>query len=49
MKKYTITLKHDNGKINITTMASDELTAIAKVMLMENCPKSAIIKIKVTK
>lgn len=49
MKKYKITLKHDNGKINITTMAENEITAISKVMLTEQCPRSAIIKIKVIK
>lgn len=43
MQTYIITVKHDAGKIRITTAATSEETAITQVMIAENCPRSAII------
>lgn len=44
--KYVITLKHDNGKINIMTVASNKEEAKKIVCEAEKCPYNAIIKIK---
>ena len=49
MKKYRLTLKHDNGTVNITTVAKDFATAIHLIMEAEGCPESAITNIKVLK
>jgi hypothetical protein len=46
MKKYRATLKHDNGKVNVITYARSEEDARHKIETFENCPPSAIIKIK---
>lgn len=45
MIKYEIVLKHDSGKIKITTVASDIETAKRIVLNYEKAPESAIIKI----
>ena len=45
MNIYKITLKHDNGKINIITSASNEKQARKQVCDYEKCPESAIIKV----
>jgi len=57
IKKYNITLKHDNGKINIlTTIISDNdneeedtKKAIKTACNMEKSPENAVIKIKLIK
>ena len=46
MGTYKVTLKHDNGVINITTYASSEEAAIYKICEFEGCPISAIKKIR---
>lgn len=46
INKYEVIVKHDNGKIKITTAATSEEAAKAIVMTAENCPSGAIIKIK---
>lgn len=45
MKKYRLTLKHDNGIVKIQTFATDESQAIEKVCNTENCPKNAVVKV----
>ena len=47
MKFYTFTLEHDTGKINITTAASNLAEAIRLIETAENCPESAILKIRI--
>lgn len=44
MKRFRLTLKHDNGKFKIKTVAQDEETAISMVMNAEGCPRTAIVK-----
>lgn len=46
MKKYKITLKHDNGKFNITCMASSKQKAINMALKVENAPKCAIVNVE---
>lgn len=46
IKKYKITLKHDNGKVNIITTASDEKQAREIVLKWEGAPACAIVKVK---
>ena len=43
MKEFTITLRHDRGKINITTSASTKEQAIAQVLDHEGAPESAVV------
>jgi len=45
MKTYKLTLKHDNGKVNLIVKAETAEQAKQLVMKAENCPPSAIIKI----
>lgn len=42
MQEYTITLKHDDGVVVITTVARTEEQAIKQVLSWENAPKRAI-------
>ena len=49
MKKYKYRLKHDNGIIYLTTIASSEEEALTKVVEAEGCPKSAPELIEVTR
>jgi len=44
MKTYKLTLKHDNGKLNLIVKAETAEEAKKLAMLFENCPESAIIK-----
>jgi len=44
MKTYKLTLKHDNGKVNLIVKAETAEQAKQLVMKAENCPPSAIIK-----
>jgi hypothetical protein len=46
MQKFILTLKHDKGKIKISTFAENEKLAIEKICNSEGCPKSAIQKIE---
>ena len=42
IKKYQVSLKHDNGKIRITTVATSKQSAIDMIMKAEGCPECAI-------
>ncbi len=46
MKKYRVTLIHDNGKAIVYATGKDEEAAIKQVMGFEGCPRSAIIKLQ---
>lgn len=45
MGKYTLTLKHDAGKVQLTVTASSMSSAMDQVMKAERCPRSAIKKV----
>lgn len=46
MKKHIFTLKHDAGKVKLTTWGYESTEkAIQFVMNLEKCPRRAIIKI----
>lgn len=47
MKKYKVTLKHDNGKAIVYATGNDEETAIKQVMGFEGCPRNAIVKLEI--
>ena len=47
MKKYKATIKHDAGKVKLTTSAHDEQQAREIIMKHEGCPESAILKIEI--
>jgi hypothetical protein len=47
--KFSLELKHDNGKFKVITVATDEESAIDLVMRNENCPRSAIVSITTLK
>jgi hypothetical protein len=49
LNSYQLTLKHDNGIINITTVADSRKKAKEKITKTENCPEQAIRKIKFLK
>ena len=42
MIKFTFTLKHDKGKIHISTYSDTKQAAIEKICKAENCPESAL-------
>lgn len=42
--KYKVTVKHDNGKVKLITVARSAHSAIEMICNAENCPKSAIVK-----
>jgi hypothetical protein len=44
MKRYRITLKHDTGRVSITTAAVNLEAAVRIVLNSEGAPASAIIK-----
>ena len=44
-KKFTITLRHDQGEIKIATWASTKEQAIAQVLDAEGAPESAVVGI----
>ncbi len=46
LKKYLITLKHDNGKIKIATVATNAKKAIETVCNSENAPITALCEIE---
>jgi len=45
IKKYILTLKHDEGEVEITTTASSKEAAIKSVCDAEHAPESAVIKV----
>ena len=45
LRKFKITLKHDDGKVNITTTASNKEQAIKQVCNSEKAPESAVVKV----
>jgi formiminotetrahydrofolate cyclodeaminase len=47
MKKYTVTLKHDNGKVRLSINAESITDAIKAVLIIEGAPESAIVNVKV--
>lgn len=47
MKKYTITLTHDSGLLNITTTASSLKQAVKQVLDYEGAPFGAVVKMKI--
>lgn len=46
MKTFYITLKHDGGKTRVKLVAVNEQSAREIICRSENCPESAIVKIK---
>jgi formiminotetrahydrofolate cyclodeaminase len=46
MKKYTVTLKHDNGKVRLSINAESITDAIKAVLIIEGAPESAIVNVK---
>ena len=49
MKQYKVTLKHDKGTSIVIVKAISEESARTMILASENCPPSAIIKIKANK
>jgi hypothetical protein len=47
-KKYTFTLKHDNGTQKISLIDISLNNAIGRITEMEGAPESAILNIKIT-
>lgn len=47
MKKYIITLKHDNGSIKLSVSAENITDAVKAVLIIEGAPETAIKNIKV--
>lgn len=47
MKKYKVTLKHDNGKAIAYYFGNNEQEAKEMAMRQEGCPECAIIKIQI--
>ena len=45
MKQFILTIRHDNGKTQISTFADTYYKAVSLVMASEGCPESAIIKV----
>lgn len=48
-RRYTVTLRHDNGTVNITTFASDIIKAIELVCNADRAPIWSVIAVKVAK
>jgi hypothetical protein len=42
--KYTATLEHDQGEVNISVHARSKKQAISLICISEKCPESAITK-----
>ena len=49
MRYYTLTVKHDNGKVKLKTAATSEQAARKIIQNNEGCPDCAIIKVKTGK
>jgi hypothetical protein len=47
--KFSLELKHDNGKFKVITVATDEESAIEMVLKHEGCPRSSILSITTLK
>lgn len=47
MKRYKVTLKHDNGKYTLIGYADNQQQAIDALKKAEKCPDSAILKIEI--
>lgn len=47
MKRYKVTLKHDNGIVNLTTSANNEQQARELILKHEQCPESAILRLEI--
>ena len=45
MNTFIVTVEHDNGTINIRVTATNKEFAKSKIMKVENCPESAIVKV----
>lgn len=45
MKKYLVTIEHDNGKVKIIVTARNILSAREMVKSAEGCPDSAILSV----
>ena len=46
MKQFIVTVKHDAGIIKFRVIASNENETKKQVCKAENCPESAIIKVR---
>ena len=46
MQTFSVTVKHDQGFTLINVTAPDMVSAIGQVILAENCPERAIVKIE---
>lgn len=44
--RYIVTLKHDTGKVKITTIAENKKEAIEKICCSEKAPICAAIEVK---
>ncbi len=42
-RRYKIRVKHDNGYVSLTVAAPTLIDAFYYVMMLEGCPRSAII------
>jgi len=45
MREFTIRLRHDGGKVDITTWADSKEQAVKQVLDAEGAPESAVIAI----
>lgn len=45
LRRYRVTLKHDNGKVSFITTASTKEQAIKQVCELEKAPESAVVKV----
>lgn len=45
IRVFCVTVKHDKGTSRLRIIARDKKTAIATVMEIEGCPKSAIANV----
>jgi len=46
MKQFIVTVKNDDGNLKFRVIASNEDEAKKQVCKIENCPESAIIKVR---
>jgi hypothetical protein len=44
--KYRLTVRHDNGTVNIETQASSEDAAVQAIMNAERCPRRSITEVQ---
>jgi len=43
--RYQVTLRHDGGRVTLTTAASSERAAIAGILAAERAPARAILEV----